>query len=435
MLARASGSPISRLGAERLATTFAAVAHRVWPVPGARSGCTVVVQLVMRDLLTRPVTATEPEPRAVAESVCAGTHPGRPRLAAAAPRPAHPGRGLLRAPARARCCGASAAASPRRSAPTWCGCGASTSNAGSSWRWASRCSRPAPTRPTAALDVLRALMRVIDERGQVMAGTTRLHAPMVGDPLHVLVIDELAALTAYADLDVRREANRLLAEILTQGRALGVVVVACVQDPRKDVVAMRGLFTQTVALRLRSADETVMVLGEGMTHLAPAHRISPTHPGIGWVVDDAGAADRVRADFWPDELIRLLASRLASPVRVDLAREEPDETWTADIHQWIGRRPGLVAARSPRRARAPRAPRTATDRTVAPLVECCSASWWGTARRWRHEWPRQASQEARAGRRPAGVGRGGVAGRRRLCRRGLRGVVPGGPGTWSPRPR
>ena len=129
--------------------------------------------------------------------------------------------------------------------------------------------------PADALDVLRALMRVIDERGARMAGTTRLHEPVVGDPLHVLVIDELAALTAYADLDVRREAGRLLAEILTQGRALGVVVVACVQDPRKDVVAMRGLFTQTVALRLRSAEETVMVLGDGMTHTAPAHRISP----------------------------------------------------------------------------------------------------------------------------------------------------------------
>lgn len=66
------------LGAERLATTFAAVAHRVWPVPGAKSGCTVVVQLVMRDLLTRSVTASEPEPRAVAESVSLGrTQVGR----------------------------------------------------------------------------------------------------------------------------------------------------------------------------------------------------------------------------------------------------------------------------------------------------------------------------------------------------------------------
>jgi S-DNA-T family DNA segregation ATPase FtsK/SpoIIIE len=183
-----------------------------------------------------------------------------------------------------------------------------------------------------------------------MAGTTRLHTPTVGDPLHVLVIDELAALTAYADLSIRREADRLLSEILTQGRALGVVVVACVQDPRKDVVSMRGLFTQTVALRLRSSEETAMVLGDGMTHVAPAHRISPAHPGTGWVVEDTGAADRVRADYWPDPLIRDLATRYATEVHVDLTPPDPPAEAAADDTSSI------------ERARKPRTPRASTRR-------------------------------------------------------------------------
>ena len=55
-------------GAERVATTFGAVAHRVWPV----SGSTVVVQLVMVDLLNHPTTAVEPAPGVVAESVRLG---------------------------------------------------------------------------------------------------------------------------------------------------------------------------------------------------------------------------------------------------------------------------------------------------------------------------------------------------------------------------
>jgi S-DNA-T family DNA segregation ATPase FtsK/SpoIIIE len=206
--------------------------------------------------------------------------------------------------------------------------------------------------PADALAVLKALMAVIDERGARMAGATRLHEPVVGDPLHVLVIDELAALTAYADLDVRREANRMLAEILTQGRALGVVVLGCVQDPRKDVVAMRGLFTQTIALRLRSVEETVMVLGDGMSRLAPAHRISPLHPGTGWVVDDTGSADRVRADFWPDPLIRDLATRYATEAHVNLTTSEHDNENTAldDL--------GPVQSPAPRRRpRTPRQPR------------------------------------------------------------------------------
>jgi DNA segregation ATPase FtsK/SpoIIIE, S-DNA-T family len=207
--------------------------------------------------------------------------------------------------------------------------------------------------PEAALDVLRALMGVIDVRGHAMAGTTRLHQPTVGDPLHVLVIDELAALTAYADLSIRREADRLLSEILTQGRALGVVVVACVQDPRKDVVSMRGLFTQTVALRLRSADETAMVLGDGMTRIAPAHRISPTYPGTAWVIEDTGAADRVRADYWPDPLIRDLSTRYATTEHADTTRPDPTPVQVTGTGQAREPKP-----RTPRKPLTPRAART-----------------------------------------------------------------------------
>ena len=176
------------------------------------------------------------------------------------------------------------------------------------------------TTPAQAVDVLRRLLGVIDVRGASMVGRSRLHEPTAGDPLHVLVIDELAALTAYADAETKREASRLLSEVLTQGRALGVVVLACVQDPRKETVGMRGLFTQTIALRLRSAEETRMVLGDGTAAAAPAHRVSPAAPGCGWVIEDDGTADRVRADHWPDPLVRTVAARYPAPIL-----EEPEQ--------------------------------------------------------------------------------------------------------------
>ena len=157
---------------------------------------------------------------------------------------------------------------------------------------------------------------MVDARGAQLVGRSRLHEPAPGDPLHVLVIDELAALIAYADPDTRRDAGRLLSELLTQGRALGVVVVALVQDPRKETVGQRGLFTQTVALRLRSAEETRMVLGEGMAAVAPAHRISPAAPGTGYVVGDDGTVDLVRAHWWSDQLVREVAATHPAPVRV-----------------------------------------------------------------------------------------------------------------------
>lgn len=166
-----------------------------------------------------------------------------------------------------------------------------------------------------AIAVLRRLVTVIEQRGGHMLGVSRLHQPMPGDPLHVLVIDELAALTAYeTDPKKVKEANQLLARLLSQGRALGVLVVAFVQDPTKETVKARNLFTQTLALRLRTSDETRMVLGDGMADRAPAHKISPAAQGTGWLVGDDGSTVRVRADYWPDELVRETSAVYAAPV-------------------------------------------------------------------------------------------------------------------------
>ncbi|WP_402376979.1 FtsK/SpoIIIE domain-containing protein [Isoptericola rhizosphaerae] len=182
-----------------------------------------------------------------------------------------------------------------------------------------------------AVEALRDLLAVVDRRQRLMYGRTRDFEPMPGDPVHVLMIDELAVLTAYASKKVQSEASDLLRRILTQGRALGVVVAAFVQDPRKETVGMRGLFTQTVALRLRSASETTMVLGEGMADVAPAHQISPAHPGTGYVVADDGHVERVRADFWEDTFIRMVADTYPAPDRhlPELASPQVDEAPTS----------------------------------------------------------------------------------------------------------
>lgn len=217
------------------------------------------------------------------------------------------------------------------------------------------------TTPAEALEVLRRLLQVVDERGHRMAGVARLHQPTSSDPLHVLAIDELAVLTAYADPEIRKEASRLLAELLTQGRALGVIVLACVQDPRKEVIGLRGLFTQTIALRLRSADETRMVLGDGAAALAPAHRISPSTPGTAWVIEEDGSADRVRADFWPDDLVRDVAAHHPAPYDLDAAAPgEPVESGQGtevDLGPVVNIEPGEITSVRPRKPRAQRQPR------------------------------------------------------------------------------
>lgn len=117
---------------------------------------------------------------------------------------------------------------------------------------------------------------------------------------------------------------------------------------------MRGLFTQTVALRLRSREEVTMVLGEGMAELAPAHRIHPDAQGMGYVIAEDGATVRVRADYWPDHLIRTTAARYATPVRETLPTVLPQ----ADAPTGHDRSPrtssGPGSGRKPRNSRTPR---------------------------------------------------------------------------------
>jgi S-DNA-T family DNA segregation ATPase FtsK/SpoIIIE len=170
------------------------------------------------------------------------------------------------------------------------------------------------TTEAGTVKTLDALEELMDARGRRMAGKARDHTASTSAPLVVLLIDELAGVTAYmSDPALRKQAAASLSRILTKGRALGVVVVAFLQDPRKEVLPMRGLFTQTVALRLRSREEVAMVLGDGLAATAPAHRISPDVPGTGYVIEEDGATTRVRADYWPDNLIRAVADQYTPP--------------------------------------------------------------------------------------------------------------------------
>ncbi|AEF34767.1 conserved hypothetical protein [Mycolicibacter sinensis] len=159
-----------------------------------------------------------------------------------------------------------------------------------------------------AVKTLVAVETLMDKRGTQTK--TRQYTATQSMPLIVLMIDELAGLTAYmSDPALRKEANASLSRILSKGRGLGIVVAAFVQDPRKEVIPMRGLFTQTIALRLRSREEVTMVLGDGMADRAPAHRVSPDAPGTGYVVAEDGQVTKVRSDFWTDDQISSTAKK------------------------------------------------------------------------------------------------------------------------------
>ena len=138
------------------------------------------------------------------------------------------------------------------------------------------------------LGLLRAVVDVMQQRAARLRGRTRLHAPTVAEPLIVLIVDELASLTAYiGDRKIRAEVEQLLGLLLSQGRAVGVSVVAAVQDPSKEVLPIRQLFTVRVGLRMTESSQTTMVLGAAAREAGAVCDHIPTGtPGVGYVLED-----------------------------------------------------------------------------------------------------------------------------------------------------
>ncbi|MFC3997858.1 FtsK/SpoIIIE domain-containing protein [Nocardiopsis sediminis] len=162
----------------------------------------------------------------------------------------------------------------------------------------------------AAVELLEQAVADMQERAERYAGIQRSHVPSTRDPFVVVVLDEVAFLTAYhPDRDVRRRAENAIATLTSQGRSVGFCVLAALQDPRKEVMNLRNLFPDKVALRLDEAGQVDMVLGEGARDRgALAHLIDPGLPGVAFVkLEGSPSPVRVRAAYVTDEDIDRMA--------------------------------------------------------------------------------------------------------------------------------
>jgi DNA segregation ATPase FtsK/SpoIIIE, S-DNA-T family len=122
----------------------------------------------------------------------------------------------------------------------------------------------------------------------------------------VVLVDEVAFLTAYqADRKLRDRTLAALATLTTQGRAAGYCVVAALQDPRKEVLNIRNLFPDKIALRLDEPAQVDLVLGDGAHDRgARCEDISSdpaTGAGVGYVrLESCPDPVRVRAAYVSD---------------------------------------------------------------------------------------------------------------------------------------
>jgi DNA segregation ATPase FtsK/SpoIIIE, S-DNA-T family len=166
--------------------------------------------------------------------------------------------------------------------------------------------------------LLELAVAVMHDRATQFGGITRTFTPSVVFPFLVVLVDEMAFITAYQpDRDLRKRAEAAIATLTSQGRSVGVCVIGALQDPRKDVISLRNLFPTRVALRLDESDQVDMVLGDGARDRgALADEISPlpaTGAGVGYVRLEASPHPvRVRASYVSDADIHQMAAIVAS---------------------------------------------------------------------------------------------------------------------------
>jgi S-DNA-T family DNA segregation ATPase FtsK/SpoIIIE len=171
--------------------------------------------------------------------------------------------------------------------------------------------------PEAIVAMLEDAVAEMQARAARFAGKHRDHAPTAEDPFVVVLVDEVAFLTAYLpDKQLRDRVKAALATLTTQGRAVGFCVIAALQDPRKEVMSIRNLFPDRIAMRLDEPEQVDMVLGDGARDRGATADLISTDPATG-----AGVAYvrlqtdpdpvRVRAAWVTDDDIRAMSTEYA----------------------------------------------------------------------------------------------------------------------------
>ncbi|MGO9080188.1 MAG: FtsK/SpoIIIE domain-containing protein [Streptosporangiaceae bacterium] len=178
--------------------------------------------------------------------------------------------------------------------------------------------------PQAIVIMLEAAVTDMQGRARQLAGRQRDHTPTTEFPFVIVLIDEVAFLTAYQpDRKLRERVMAALATLTTQGRAVGYCVIGALQDPRKEVLAIRNLFPDRIAMRLDEPGQVDMLLGDGARDRGALADLIPndyaTGAGVAYVrLESDPDPARVRAAWVSDADIRAMAAQ-ACPAELEPA--------------------------------------------------------------------------------------------------------------------
>ena len=164
--------------------------------------------------------------------------------------------------------------------------------------------------------VLERLQQIMDFRYQVLLALgKRKFDP--GDPegLHIVVLDELAFYLRGGKKDTRDRFAESLRDLVSRGRAAGIIVVAATQKPSHDIVPtwIRDLFSYRIAMRCTSSDASDTILGQGCAARgSSAASIDPSLRGVGYVLAEGGVPMLFKANYLSDlDLVELAAEAMS----------------------------------------------------------------------------------------------------------------------------
>ncbi|MFF4653698.1 FtsK/SpoIIIE domain-containing protein [Streptomyces sp. NPDC001380] len=128
--------------------------------------------------------------------------------------------------------------------------------------------------------------------------------------LHLLWIDELMYYTT--DEEWGRKIVAALRNIVSRGRAAGIITGAATQKPGADVVpsSLRDLLSIRWALRCTTPQASDTILGQGRAAAGyTATLIEPQMRGAGWLLSEGAEPVMVRSDYYDDGQVRALLQR------------------------------------------------------------------------------------------------------------------------------
>jgi DNA segregation ATPase FtsK/SpoIIIE-like protein len=167
-----------------------------------------------------------------------------------------------------------------------------------------------------AIEVLEGLRSEMDTRyGQLLAAGKRKIEPEDGLGLHVVAVDELAFYLRGGKRDDRAVLTESFRDLVSRGRAAGIIVLAATQKPSHEVIPtwIRDLFSFRLALRCTTPEASDTVLGQGWASQGfSAANIDPAARGVGFLLHEGGVPIKLRAAYLDDADIAALAERAAA---------------------------------------------------------------------------------------------------------------------------